>query len=89
MRLTGLRGVGKTVLLGEFAKVADREAWAAANLELNPRHNTDESMVEALVSLTERARAALSRAERLKAAMGRAARAAGSLGVLGYRGAPN
>jgi len=81
MRLTGLRGVGKTVLLGEFAKVAEQEDWAAANLELNPRHNTDESMVQALVALTDRARAALSRAERLKAAMGRAARAAGSLGI--------
>lgn len=81
MRLTGLRGVGKTVLLGEFAKVADAEAWAAADLELNPRHNTDESLVQALVSLCERARADLSRGQRLKAAMGRAARVAGSLGV--------
>ncbi|MGI9023558.1 MAG: AAA family ATPase [Acidimicrobiales bacterium] len=81
MRLTGLRGVGKTVLLGEFATIADKESWAAANLELNPRHNTDASMVQALVSLIDRASEALSRAERLKAAMGRAARAAGSLGI--------
>ena len=81
MRLTGLRGVGKTVLLGEFAKVAERELWTAASLELNPRHNTDDSMVQALVSLTERTRAALSRVKRLKSAMGRAARTAGTLGV--------
>jgi hypothetical protein len=39
MRLTGLRGVGKTVLLGEFESVAANEEWAAAAVEPQPGHN--------------------------------------------------
>lgn len=33
MILTGLRGVGKTVLLNEFAKIAQREGWITDHLE--------------------------------------------------------
>ncbi len=45
VRLTGLRGVGKTVLLGEFQKVAEEQEWACAFLELQP---TTESRVSTL-----------------------------------------
>lgn len=77
IRLTGLRGVGKTVLLHEFEALAGaREArWATIPLELQPRHNTEEALVGALGGLAQRAREQLSRTERIRAAAGRAARA--------------
>lgn len=81
MRLTGLRGVGKTVLLGEFEQLARTDEWAVASLELNPRHNTDEALISVIGAMADRIAEEISRAERLKARLGRAARAAGSLGV--------
>lgn len=81
MRLTGLRGVGKTVLLGEFEQLARQHEWAAGFVELNPRHNTDEALARTIDTIADRVGEEISRAERLKAKLGRAARAAGSLGV--------
>lgn len=80
MRLTGLRGVGKTVLLGEFQKVAQEVGWASAFLELQPSHNTDDAIVAALTASLKAAREKLSRMERLRSAVGQAARRAGTLG---------
>lgn len=81
MRLTGLRGVGKTVLLGEFEKLAAEAGWAGASLELQPSHNTDDAIVEALTTALTRAREQLSRMERLRQAVGSAARRTGTLGL--------
>lgn len=81
MRLTGLRGVGKTVLLGEFEVLAREAGWAPGFLELNPRHNTDETLASAVAALAARIAEEASRAERLKARLGKAVRVAGSLGV--------
>ena len=80
MRLTGLRGVGKTVLLGEFQTIAERQGWASAVLELQPGHNGEESMVKALAAVAQDSRERLSRVERIKKAVGNAARQAGTLG---------
>ncbi|HEX9643924.1 MAG TPA: ATP-binding protein [Acidimicrobiia bacterium] len=81
MRLTGLRGVGKTVLLGEFEGLAKAAGWGVGFLELNPRHNTDEALAAAAAGLSTRIREETSRAERVKAKLGKAVRSAGSLGV--------
>lgn len=81
MRLTGLRGVGKTVLLGEFERLAEEDGWAAGSLEFKPGHNVENSLVDALAALAQRAREQLSRADRLRAAVGTALRASGSLGL--------
>jgi DNA-binding transcriptional ArsR family regulator len=81
MRLTGLRGVGKTVLLGEFHKVGDQDGWASASLELQPSHNTDDGLVEALIQTLTAARTKLSAMERVRKAVGTAARKAGTLGI--------
>lgn len=81
MRLTGLRGVGKTVLLGEFRTVAQELHWAAASLELQPGHNTDSAVSNALAASLKATREEISRVERLKSAVGGAARKAGTLGI--------
>lgn len=81
MRLTGLRGVGKTVLLGEFERVGQEAGWTAGTLEFQPGHNVEDSMVEAVGGVAQRVREQLSRAERLRVAVGGAVRRAGSLGL--------
>lgn len=80
-RLTGLRGVGKTVLLGEFQRIAEDGNWASAMLELQPGHNAEATLVAAVTNLAQEARERLSRTERIKKAVGVVARSAGSLGV--------
>src|ERR1051326_5764825 len=60
MRVTGLRGVGKTVLVGAFAENAEKANWEPAEFEFQPSHNTDEALRAAMGGLLERARARLS-----------------------------
>lgn len=81
MRLTGLRGVGKTVLLGEFSPIAREENWVVSTLELQPGHNSDNPMVEALTATVRNARERISKIERLKAALGTTAGRTGALAL--------
>ena len=60
--LTGLRGTGKTVLLGEFAARAEYAGWLTLQRELGERHRDDERLAEAIV---EDADALLRRAKML------------------------
>ncbi len=76
MRVTGLRGVGKSVLLEEFADRAKALDWEPALLELQPSHNTDEALTVLLGTLLERTRQRLSRLARMRSVAGRALRAA-------------
>src|SRR5947209_2437266 len=76
MRVTGLRGVGKTVLLDVFADRSLEADWEPALLELQPGHNTDEAIRATLGSLLDRTRERLSRLARLRAAAGKALRSA-------------
>ena len=76
MRVTGLRGVGKTVLLEVFAEQARMAEWEPAFLELQPAHNTDEAIRAVLGALLERTRQRLSRLARLRAVAGTALRSA-------------
>jgi DNA-binding transcriptional ArsR family regulator len=80
MRLTGLRGVGKTVLLGEFQARAEAAGWASAMLEFQPGHNAEGALVTALTTVAQNSRERLSKVERIKKAVGNAARQAGTLG---------
>jgi AAA ATPase domain len=75
MRVTGLRGVGKTVLLEVFSEHAQTVDWEPAFMELQPAHNTDAAIRTALGSLLERTRRRLSRLARMRSAAGRALRA--------------
>jgi DNA-binding transcriptional ArsR family regulator len=81
LRLTGLRGVGKTVLLGEFEEVANEASWASASLELQPGHNTDDALADTLTKGLATARQRLSRLERVRQAVGSMTRKAGTLGL--------
>lgn len=81
MRLTGVRGVGKTVLLKEFEDKAKSHGWATASLELGPSNNTDEGLEAAIRTLAEQTRLAISRLERVKAVVGAAVKSASKLGV--------
>ena len=74
MRVTGLRGVGKTVLLETFAEHAQEHDWEPAFMELQPAHNTDAQVAMALGSLLGRTRERLSRIARLRSAAGKALR---------------
>jgi hypothetical protein len=66
--LTGLRGTGKTVLLGEFAARAERAGWLTLHRELGDRHRDDARFAEAIV---EDAEALIGRADAI-AAVGQA-----------------
>lgn len=81
MRLTGLRGVGKTVLLGEFQAIAERNGWAGAVMEFQPGHNREDQMVSVLLNVTQESKLRLSRVERIKKAVGGALKNAGTLGM--------
>lgn len=59
--LTGLRGVGKTVLLREFARTAQSQGWVHEQLEATE----DLRFVEAIATLTRKALLDLSAAKRL------------------------
>jgi hypothetical protein len=75
MRVSGLRGVGKTVLLETFAEHASQHEWEPASIELQPMHNTDAAILATIGSLLERTRARLSRLARLRSSAGKALRA--------------
>jgi hypothetical protein len=81
MRVTGLRGVGKTVLLAEFGERARAAGWSVAAIELAPRHATERALADTLAAQVAETRAGLSRVARIKSALGHAGRAAARLGV--------
>jgi hypothetical protein len=65
IRMTGLRGVGKTVLLKEFERRAEQAGWAVIRCELEPRHNTEASLRTLLSALLDKSHRDLSRLHRL------------------------
>lgn len=77
IRLTGLRGVGKTVLLSEFERLATEAGWLVATMELEPRHNRESTLLTALGRLCEREREGLSRVARIRREMGKAVSSVG------------
>ncbi len=70
MRITGLRGVGKTVLLHRFASEAFSSEWFANVMELQPGHNTEAALKEVIHKLLADMRGKISTSERLKQAVG-------------------
>lgn len=72
VRVSGLRGVGKTVLLGEYEMIAAEEGWVCEMLELEHRHDTAEMVVETVSALCERLRRQISRSARIRRKVGKA-----------------
>lgn len=60
MLVTGLRGVGKTVLLGQFEALATRQGWATVELEVTRTVDFGERMAHlarrALLQVVPKAR---------------------------------
>ena len=66
VRLTGLRGVGKSVLLKEFERIARDEGWAVVRHQVEPRHNTEAGLTQLLAQSLEAAKARMSRTRQLR-----------------------
>lgn len=86
VRLTGLRGVGKTVLLQKFSQIADEEGWSSLLLEVQPRQSNETELIltlsERLQDLVQR----LSSAARLRAKVIGLADGVHRMARVGYEG---
>lgn len=76
LRMTGLRGVGKTVLLKEFERIAKREGWVVVRRDLSPRLCDEETFAVAISDYMRDAVEQLSLVAKLKNKMADAARSA-------------
>jgi hypothetical protein len=66
LRITGLRGVGKSVLLKRLDELAGDGNWLTSRMQVEPRHNRDATLLEAIAGLASQAQLRASRAERVK-----------------------
>ena len=82
MRVTGLRGVGKTVLLHNFATQARDDGWYASIVELQPGHNSEASLKNLITKLLDDARQKISTGAKIRAALGSAVQHAGGLSMI-------
>jgi len=78
LRMTGLRGVGKTVLLKEFERISRREGWAVVRRDLSPRLCTETDFAVAISDYLRDGVEQLSVVAKIKNRMADAARAAGA-----------
>lgn len=69
LRLTGLRGVGKSVLLKQLEEVAKTAHWSVVRVQLEPRHNTERELSALVVSLAENATRRMSTARAIRGKM--------------------
>lgn len=80
VRLTGLRGVGKSVLLKRLEEIArDEEGWLAARVQVEPRHNTEQDLSELVLNLCHNAELQISKAARIRQTVRGVAASAGGL----------
>ncbi|WP_157930996.1 ATP-binding protein [Mycobacteroides abscessus] len=73
VRITGLRGVGKTVLLRKLEEVASEQDWATVQLELQPQQNSNSGLIGTLTHTLDRLRRDLSIATRVRRGIASAA----------------
>lgn len=66
LRLTGLRGVGKSVLLKEMEDRAKTSGWSTVRRQLEPRHNSELELTSLIGALTTAAERSLSAIRKLK-----------------------
>ncbi len=53
VRITGLRGVGKTVLLKRLAEQAEDGGWLCNRVQVEPRHNTNADLTDLVTQLCQ------------------------------------
>src|SRR5438067_3339087 len=82
VRLTGLRGVGKTVLLQHFARTAEELGWVVVSREWSEHLGDEQVLAVALVEDCRQATEAVVRGHRLRPALGAARQALDFLGSL-------
>lgn len=66
LRLTGLRGVGKSVLLKELEHIAQTKNWVVARRQLEPRHNTEIELRDLVIAIAKAAERKMSRTRALR-----------------------
>lgn len=76
LRITGLRGVGKTVLLKEFERTAKREEWVVVRRDLSPRLCDEDAFAVAMTDHLRDAVDQLSVLAKIKGKVADAAKAA-------------
>jgi hypothetical protein len=70
--LYGLRGVGKTVLLGEMERIAETSGWQTVSIEVRAGADFMQTLARALIQVTRKLRPASSSARRAIEAVRRA-----------------
>lgn len=81
VRLTGLRGVGKTVLLKEYRKAAKALDWVVIQRDLSPRLVSEADFARAIASDLQKATEAFSAGAKLKRLVTQARQAVGDITV--------
>ncbi len=84
--MTGLRGVGKTVLLQRFQEEAEAAGWATIAVEIEPRHCTDAAFARLIRGKTEELARRLSIAVRVREAAANVMRTARRAVSVTYEG---
>lgn len=69
VRLTGLRGVGKSVLLKAFEDIAAEHGWLISRVQIEPRHDTERALYDLLSDRCQAATMQASRTARIRRAM--------------------
>lgn len=67
LRIIGLRGVGKSVLLQRYESRAAEDGWAVVRQQLEPRHNSEANLSTLVTNLCTAATTRMSRTRRVKA----------------------
>lgn len=88
IRLSGLRGVGKTVLLKEYRHQASEQGWVVIRRDLTARLRSEADFATAIADDLQTAVQAFSNVAKLKALLAAAGRAVGAITV-GVPGGPS
>lgn len=75
VRITGLRGVGKSVLLKLLEEQASDYGWLCSRVQAEPRHNTEDGLSELITTLCRAAQSRASTATKVRQAVKGAAAA--------------
>jgi hypothetical protein len=81
LRVTGLRGVGKTVLLKEYQRIARNRDWVVVRRDFSPRLQIESDFATAITEYFREALDQLSGAEKIKTLVGNAAKAIAEIGL--------